>query len=99
MRQYDVCRLRMPRRGLVLIIQNDVSDRLTTRVVAPLSDEPYETVIERLRFHVEVGGNRSLLMLDRLAAVQLLELGPVAGNLAHEQDRIKSALDLLFLGF
>ncbi len=98
MRQYDVCRLRAPRRGLVVVIQNDVSDRLTTRVVAPLSDEPYETVIEKLRFRVDVGGSY-LLMIDRLAAVQQSELGPVVGNLAHEQDRIKSALDLLFLGF
>ena len=98
-RQYDVCELRPPQRGLVVIVQNDVSDRLTTRVVAPLSREPHEMIIARIRFEVDFGTGPYLLQVDRLAAIQRSELGKIVGSLAAEQDRIKAALDLLFLGF
>lgn len=99
MRQFDVHRLRPPHEGLVVVLQNDTVDRLATRVVAPLSDEPHKLSIERLRLNVDFGSGSYLLQIDRLAAVEKGTIGQLAGNLAHEQDRIKRALDLLFLGF
>lgn len=98
MRQYDVCWLRPPRNGLVVVLQSNIADRLATRVVAPLSDEPHQLTIGGLRFAVDFGSGSYLLQIDRLAAIERSELGQITGSLAHEQDRIKRALNLLFLG-
>jgi hypothetical protein len=99
MQQYDVCWLRPPQEGLVVVLQSGIVDRLATRVVAPLSDEPHALTIDRLRFDVDFGSGAYLLQVDRLAAIDRSALGQFAGSLAHDRDRIKTALDLLFLGF
>lgn len=99
MRQFDVCWLRPPHEGLVVILQHDLVDQLDTRVVAPLSDTPHRLLIDKLRLNVDFGHGEHLLQMDRLAAIPRAAIGQVAGNLDQEQDRIKAALDLLFIGF
>ena len=98
MRQFDVCRLRTAGGGLVVVLQHDVADELDTRVVAPLSDQPFRKLMAHLRIPVQVDGRRYVIQLDRLAAVTRGELGSVMLNLSDEGDRIKRGLDLLFLG-
>lgn len=99
MRQFDVHWLRSPREGLVVILQHDLADQLDTRVVAPLTDVPHRLVVDGLRLKVDFGSGDYLLQIDRLAALSRSAIGPYAGRLEHEQDRIKAGLDLLFLGF
>jgi hypothetical protein len=99
MRQFEVRWLRAPHEGLVVILQHDATDLLDTCVVAPLSEEPHRFVIDRLRLNVDFGGGDHLLQVDRLAAIRRSEIGQFAGNLDHEERRIKAALDLLFVGF
>lgn len=99
MRQFDVHRLKPPHEGLVVILQHDLADQLDTRVVAPLSDVPHRLVVDGLRLKVDFGNGHYLLQIDRLAAISRSAIGQYAGSLAHEQDRIKTGLDLLFLGF
>lgn len=98
MQQFDICRLRETGDQFVVVLQDDLSDELTTRVVAPLSDRPYRRLVTRLRLEVEVGGNPYVLMLDRLAAIERRMLGSTVGSVKAEEYRIKSGLDLLFFG-
>ena len=99
MQQFDVCRLKSPATGLVLILQHDIVDDLSTRIVAPLSDKPHRHLIERLRLPVVLDGNRFVVQLDRMAAINRQAIGDRVGNLASEEQRVKNALDLIFFGF
>lgn len=99
MRQFDVHWLKPPHQGAVAILQSDVSDRLATRVVAPLSAQSLGQSLQHLRIDVDFGAGLYELQIDRLAAIEIRAIGQLAGSLSHEQDRIKRGLDLLFLGF
>ncbi|MCR4282932.1 MAG: CcdB family protein [Bauldia sp.] len=98
MQQFDVCRLKERGEQLVMIVQNDAADELATRVVAPLSDRPYQRLIERIRIPVEFQGGSYVLQLDRMAAIERRLIGNVVGTLAAEEVRVKSGLDFLFFG-
>jgi toxin CcdB len=98
MQQFDVCHLKRRSDQLVVVLQHDMVDDLDTRIVAPLSDKPYRKLIGGLRLIVEFKGSSLVLQVDRLSAVERRELGKVAGNLGNEEARIKTALDLMFLG-
>ena len=98
MRQFDVCRLRDGRDGLVVVLQNDIADMLDTRIVAPLSDRPYKRLIADVRLTVEFGHGPCVLQLDRMAAIDKRAIGGAIGNIAAERDRIVRAVDLLFTG-
>lgn len=98
MRQFDICRLKDRGEQLVLVLQHDIADELTTRVVAPLSDKPYRNLIARVRIPVEFDGSNFVVQLDRMAAIDVRGIGKVVGNLASEEQRIKNALDLVFFG-
>lgn len=99
MPQYDVCELKPPKTGYVVVLQHDVSDQLDTVVVAPLSDAPYRQLIDRLRLQIDFSGRPFILQTDRLAAIPRGAVGHTVGTLKHDQDRIKLALDFLFFGF
>lgn len=98
MQQFDVCRLNSPASGLVLLLQHDIIDELSTRIVAPLSDKPHRHLIERLRLPVDLDGNRFIVQLDRMAAINRQAIGEKVGNLASEEQRVKNALELIFFG-
>ena len=98
MKQFDVCRLRERSEQLVVVLQHDMADELTTRVVAPLSDKPYHNLIARVRVPVQFDGGPCVVQLDRMSAIGLRSIGGVVGSLIAEEYRIKSALDLLFFG-
>ena len=98
MRQFDVCRLKVRSGQLVVVLQHDTTDELDTRIVAPLSDRPYRKVIERVRLPVDLDGNRYVVQLDRLSAIEKRTIGTVVGNLNADEQRIKSAIDLLLFG-
>jgi hypothetical protein len=98
MRQFDVCRLKERGDQLVVILQHDTTDDLDTRIVAPLSDSPYRKLVDRVRLPVDLDGNHYVVQIDRLSAIEQRTIGAVAGSLVADEQRIKSALDLLFLG-
>ncbi len=98
MKLFDVCRLRNPPDQLVVILQNDLVDELATRVVAPLSEKPYRTLINALRIPVELDFGSYVLQLDRMAAIEQRMIGQVVGSLVADESRIKRGLDLLFFG-
>ncbi len=98
MKQFDVCRLRNPPDQLVVILQHDLIDELGTRVVAPLSETSYRTLIDGLRIPVEIELGGYVVQLDRMAAIEQRMIGQVVGTLANQENRIKRGLDLLFFG-
>ena len=98
MRQFDICRLKDRSEQLVLLLQHDIAEELTTRIVAPLSDKPYRNLITQIRVPVEIDGKHFVVQLDRMAAIDRRAIGNVVGNLVSDEQRIKSALDLVFLG-
>ena len=98
MRQFDVCRLKDGRDHLVVILQNDLVDRLDTRIVAPLSDKPYKRLIEGLRVPVDFGEGPYVLHLDRMAAIPKRTIGSLVGTISAYERQIKNAIDLVFFG-
>lgn len=98
MRQFDLCRLRSDPDSIVVILQHDVADELGTRIVAPLSDHPYRRLIDRARIEVDVDGQRRVVQLDRMAAIDRTAIGAVVGSVARDESRIKNGIDLLFFG-
>ena len=97
MRQFDVCRLK-DRNQLIVVLQHDVADGLASRIVAPLSDAPLRKPIDRIRVPIELNGDRYVVQLDRLAAIEKSAIGAVLGNVGDVDSQIKNGVDLLIFG-
>jgi hypothetical protein len=98
MRQFDICRLKQRDRQLVVILQHDTIDELESRVVAPLSDVPYRSLIARLRIPMKFEGAAYVVQLDRMAAIDRREIGDVLGNAIELEQNIKNGIDLPLFG-
>jgi toxin CcdB len=86
--------------GMVVDVQSDLLESFSTRVVIPLvALEHAPRAPRRLNPVIEVGGEPLILAAHLLAALPRAALGRPVGSLAHERDRIRAALDMLFLGF
>ena len=85
----------------LLNVQPDLLNGLNTAVMVPLlalkrAPEP----MGRLNPILEIDGQRYSMVTQYMAATPLKRLGPVAGNLMMtHHDQIRSALDMVFLGF
>ena len=81
-------------------VQSDLLEPFATRVVIPLlAPEHASQAPRRLNPVFEVAGSRRILATQLLAALPRAELGAPVGSLAAERDSIRSALDMLVLGF
>lgn len=105
MAQFSVYRNKNPRTKttfpLLVDIQSDLLEPLSTRVVVPLTRSPALTKkpVSHLTPEVSFEGDRYLLMTPQLAGVTRTELGSLAGSLAEERQTILEALDFLLTGF
>ena len=83
---------------LVVILQNDVLDHLTTRVVAPLLplDENYR--IDRVVPAVEIENIRYAVAMHLVATIPVRNLGTMVGTLDAHEVALKSAIDMVFSG-
>ena len=86
--------------GPVVDVQSDLLEPFGTRVVIPLIELAHAPQAPR-RLHpvFEIDGQPLILATHLLAAMRTGELGPPVGSLAGQQDAIRAALDMLFLGF
>ncbi|MGB6487339.1 MAG: CcdB family protein [Steroidobacteraceae bacterium] len=103
MSQYDVVDNPVPRARrafpLVAILQSDLADTGSDRIVAPLVPGAHiPGVVGRLMPIVKVEGVDYALIVPRLTAVPAAELRAVKDNLLAYRSDIVAALDLLFLG-
>ncbi|QDZ09669.1 CcdB family protein [Devosia ginsengisoli] len=98
MARYDV---RSSADGYLYVeVQADILDQLNTRVVIPLMSLDVAPVpAGRLNPIIRVADVPLSLVTQYLAAVRASTLGPVVGSVAHEQDRISLALDMLLKGY
>ena len=95
--QFDL--YRTPDGVLVVVLQADLLDGLSTRVVAPLV--PAGSVgrpLPALNPVVTLGESRWLVMPQLAATLTLPELGDRVGSLAMMRDAIIRALDALLSG-
>jgi toxin CcdB len=98
MAQFDVYRLAGGE--LALDVQTDLLSGFQTRVVVPLvppGDAP--VAHPRLNPIFEIGGSRYMLVPQSLIALENRELGKTVASLDDRFDAIRSALDMIFLGF
>ena len=98
MAQFDVYRL--PGGELALDVQTDLLSGIQTRVVVPLLPRNAALVAHpRLNPIFEVEGEEYVLATQSIIALETRELGRVVANLDSRYDAIRSALDMVFLGF
>ena len=98
MAQYEVHE--MPGTGLVVDVQSDLLDPLSTCVVVPFmlrEDAPQPA--RRLNPIFVFGGQEMVFVPQFLAAVPRRALGAPLGNLEEHRDAITAALDMVFQGF
>ena len=95
--QHDLYRL--DEGQLVVVLQSDLLDQLSTRVVAPLLPQAsVERILRTLNPEVRLGEDIYLLMPQLSATLTLAELNDRIGSLAAMRDEITRALDALISG-
>jgi toxin CcdB len=87
--------------GLVVDVQADLIEILSTRVVVPLiPPDRAPKPARRLNPVFELPGTGPVVFVAQyIAALPRAELESPVGSLAAERDAIRAALDLSFLGF
>lgn len=97
MAQFDVYRTGA---GLAVDVQTDLLYGLTTRLLVPLIPVRGGPLpASRLTPVVEVTGDLYLMQPQLMAAVPERSLGRAIDNIDRHYDKIRSALDMIFLGF
>lgn len=86
--------------GLLLDVQSDLLGVLSTRVVVPLIPlDQAPTPARRLNPVFEIDGAPNVMATQFLATVPTSILTQKHSSLAHMQDEITAALDMVFTGF
>ncbi len=84
----------------LLVLQDEIVDNLTTRVVAPLI--PINEVPKQIKIlnpTISVNGEDYILMVHLLAAIPTTALKIKIGSVTSQRNEIIATLDLLFTGF
>jgi toxin CcdB len=86
--------------GYLLNIQADLLSHLNTRAVVPLlPPDEAPNPARRLNPEFEIGGEKIVMVTQFIAAVPTSYLQITITNLAHRNDEIVNALDMLITGF
>jgi toxin CcdB len=103
--QFSVYRNKNPRTKaafpFLIDIQSELLEPLNTRVVIPLTRAATLTKkpVSHLTPEISFEGDRYVLVTPQLAGISRTELGPLAGSLAKERQKILAAVDFLLTGF
>lgn len=97
MAQHDVHRLAGGR--LVVDLQTDLIGLDATRIVAPLRDSERYVAFPDITPIVEVDGQRYVVRVQEMAAVDGRRLGAPIATLDDYRDRLLRAVDILMRGF
>lgn len=85
---------------LLLDLQANILDVLRTRVVVPLYRiETMSWAMGRMNPRFDIDGHRYVMATQRMAAINVSQLGPLLDDLSHRADDITAATDFLFQGF
>ena len=86
--------------GLIVDIQTDILDGLTTRMMAPLIPvERAPKTVGRLNPLLEIDGALYVLQPQLMTAIAERQLGRPVGNILRHYDQIVAAIDMVFHGF
>lgn len=86
--------------GFLLDVQSDLLEAMQTRVVVPLLPlDKAPPPASRLNPVFVLAGAEHVMVTQNLAAVPLATLGKPVGSLDPALDEIRSALDMVFVGF
>lgn len=96
-RQYEV--FRIARDVLVVVVQSDLLDAMSTRAVVPLLPlGATGKAIRGLNPEIHIGEDVLFLAPQLVATLRIAELGPPVGSIAHCRDEITRAMDILLSG-
>ncbi|MBO9122292.1 MULTISPECIES: CcdB family protein [unclassified Rhizobium] len=99
MARFHVYRLRHEQ-TLVLDLQSNLLDELTTRMVAPLLlPGELTTTVRQLNPQFTIDNAHYVMATQFIGVVPLSDLGYATADLTRESHRITGALDFLFQGF
>ena len=96
MRQYDVVRLTGGE--LAVVIQSDLLDGFSTRVVVPLVPEAETTPIARLHPTVTIGRRKHVLAMEQISSVRLSDIEKVVASLRGREYEVTRSHDMLISG-
>jgi toxin CcdB len=86
--------------ALVLDLQSDLLDQLTTRMVVPLlPPDDLPRIISQLNPQFTVRGKTYVMATQFAGAISIGEIGDMVADLTSDSDRIVAATDFLFQGF
>jgi toxin CcdB len=82
-------------------VQSDLLEELDTRVVIPLTKAAglARKPLSQLTPVVSFNGDTYLLMTPQLAGIARSDLGPEAGSLVDQREKVIAAVDFLLTGF
>ena len=85
---------------LLLDVQSDLLEPLSTRVVVPLSPvaTARDVIMKQLAPILTIDGKQYVMLTPQLAGVSMRELGQSLGDLATQRATIIAALDFLITG-
>jgi toxin CcdB len=85
---------------LLLDVQSDLLEPLSTRAVGPLSHAATARTraMQALTPKLAVAGKEYIMMTTQLAGISARDLGPMVDSIAHERAKVIGAIDLLIRG-
>ena len=96
MRQWDLVSLADG--SFAVILQAELLDSTSHRVVAPLVTSDAFRPVRRLHLAVRIGRRDYIVVTDKLAAIDIKAIRKVVGSMENRQRDIRRALDLVFVG-
>ena len=95
--QYDV--VRTTDGPLAVVLQSDLIDTVSTRVIAPLYDpQELDPPMRYLNPEFTLTGARYVLAVQFVATLDVREFQEIVGSVARDRDRITRAIDTLLVG-
>lgn len=82
----------------LIVLQHKRAETVSTLVAAPVA--PFSSQLSASRLHPEIAvrGQRYLILVEQLAAIQRRAVGRIVGSAADHHYEIIAALDMLFTG-
>lgn len=96
MRQFDVVRLSGGE--LAVVIQSDLLDGFSTRVVVPLVPEPEITPVPRLHPSVSIRRRKYVLAMEQITAIRVSDIEKIVDSLRGREYEVIRSYDMLIAG-
>ena len=96
MRQFDVVRLKGGE--LVVVLQSDLLDHFSTRVVVPLLPPAEVHPTPRLHPLIRVGRRNYIIAIEQITTVRATDVVAVLGTAKSIEYEIRRAFDIIWMG-